>query len=1266
MKKKKYSLMFFVWLSLIVLAPINVEGLTKEQYNGRNICGEGKYELAGAHTDHQAAHVACYNNFYDAHNAMVANGADDLIIFERKNGNTTLVDAQYALMDLTVNPAAVTYYFPDEKDETRENNYMDNGSLYGGVDGAYLSVNIQNKVAHLKTAGYDGWINPGDYEIVPINWVRSSTSYTITNDTIRHNYAAKIQNTYSGNSGRIIGPKPTGINTGTYYSYDGKYFYKTRLDMLKDYKKNTHERAVNSNNPYYNYYLYLPNHSKTVYSSLNIDTYIRDVLGYTKDVYGDKATSKTSRLYGKGTFFYYAQQKYGVNAILALSLSRNETANGTSNLSINKNNGFGLNAVDSNPTEAATWYPSFADSILGYASKWITYGYANPFDFRYRSSVFGNKGIGMNIKYASDPYWSEKMASNYYAFDSYYGFQDYNYYQLGVNNATGIPLRISPNNNGKVVYNMNYLDTSFIITEEVVGDYVNGNNKWYKIVSDLNIDSNGNQLYAYSNYNWNSAYVYIPACFVTKINQGKNGLISPTQTTSFKDSNYTYDLYINKTEESGPQLNPKVAKITKDSNYYYDASLTEPTGKKVLQDKYVMVYTAAYNNQGKAVAYLITSDYKWDQKEWVKADCIKLINSNYGKETITLSGQYAWVNYNTVDSSNTVISGQYTNSYFPILDTINENGKIWYKIPVNLEGNNNSYGYILAKDTHASVTVYNSNNNTNDEVASDNEPPVILANNKEILAFTSFDALKDVTANDKEDGNITNKITILSNNVDTTKSGTYVVVYQVIDSAGLVAEKKITVTVKENKDPVFEIEDQEITVGDTFDPLENIKVIDEEDGDLTQTVEVIKNTVNTKEIGIYQVIYQVTTKQNIRFTKTIEVRVIEDERPIIEAQNKIITLNTNFDPLKDVIAFDKEDGNLTDKIKVIKNTTDTKKLGTYFVIYQVQDSKNHITTLEISVTVTEKVLTEKEGEFYLESLKWNEKEKKYSITGYLKIIGINNTKEEEIQYEFILASKSDNKKSYAIPVRRMLKDLPFDLEEENGKTYTYSWFQGNLDFKDIPQDDYSLYMKAYTKDYYTYQAVNNILNNKIDKRQEDDIKGYNFKVNLNLKAKTVDLSIRDGKLIASSSLNDYRNMINNYDTINFDEEKLHLMGTSYNYGISYENEKEIKRILYLENVKTFKRYSYELGSTKKGSYEVSSTDHKSKDYVWYDKKIDLTILEKGTYSLQVYTKVGNYEDYGEIVDIFGSIEEAKATINGKKYEVSLNKNRGNRIELVVS
>ena len=142
-------------------------------------------------------------------------------------------------------------------------------------------------------------------------------------------------------------------------------------------------------------------------------------------------------------------------------------------------------------------------------------------------------------------------------------------------------------------------------------------------------------------------------------------------------------------------------------------------------------------------------------------------------------------------------------------------------------------------------------------------------------------------------------------------------------------------------------------------------------------------------------------------------------------------------------------------------------------------------------------------------------------------------------------------------------------------------------------------------------------------------------------------------------------MINNYDDIKFVDGKLNLIGTSYNYDGTYNKSLSITRKLILEDVTTYKQYTYSLGSTKDGSYTVTSSDNKSKLYAWYNKTIDISNLPKGTYAMLVYTKTTDSEDYGEIVDIFGSINKVEETINDKKYRVVLNKERSNRIELIV-
>lgn len=78
-----------------------------------------------------------------------------------------------------------------------------------------------------------------------------------------------------------------------------------------------------------------------------------------------------------------------------------------------------------------------------------------------------------------------------------------------------------------------------------------------------------------------------------------------------------------------------------------------------------------------------------------------------------------------------------------------------------------------------------------------NHVPTINAKDLKLTVGDTFNPLKGVTANDEEDGDITENIEVFSNTVDTTKSGTYHVMYKVTDSQGASATKTITVTVKE-------------------------------------------------------------------------------------------------------------------------------------------------------------------------------------------------------------------------------------------------------------------------------------------------------------------------------------------------------------------------------------------------------------------------------------------------------------------------------------
>ena len=161
-----------------------------------------------------------------------------------------------------------------------------------------------------------------------------------------------------------------------------------------------------------------------------------------------------------------------------------------------------------------------------------------------------------------------------------------------------------------------------------------------------------------------------------------------------------------------------------------------------------------------------------------------------------------------------------------------------------------------------------------------NEAPVIHATDKTITVGDTFDPMAGVTATDAEDGNLTTKIEVKKNDVDTTKAGKYEVTYKVTDNQGATRTKTIAVTVNPkmevlNEAPTIDAADKTITVGDTFDPKAGVTAKDAEDGDLTDKIEVVKNTVDTKKAGKYEVTYKVTDSDGATRTKTIKVTVKE-------------------------------------------------------------------------------------------------------------------------------------------------------------------------------------------------------------------------------------------------------------------------------------------------------------------------------------------------------------------------------------------------------
>ena len=305
--------------------------------------------------------------------------------------------------------------------------------LYAAINHGHIDdvpiLEETDTMVKIEVSGFTGWMQKKDTQgtnivIMPVNQAKNLSYYENVNGQLIHYISSSVE----GSTGTKIniGRAPSFMNSGTkYYSYDGNYFYTDIEKLIEDAKANHHNNSVNSSNPFYNYYQYLSLRTKTSYTAQDINDYFAN------------NTDKDSVLRNTGEYFIKSQSKYGVNAAAMIGIAMNESAKGTSTLAKTKNNIFGINAVDSNPN-GADYFNSIEDCIDRFATKYMSNEYLNPKSWKYHSGHLGNKSLGCNVRYATDPYWGEKASRYMNNMDVYFSSNekgdDYDRYTIGIIN----------------------------------------------------------------------------------------------------------------------------------------------------------------------------------------------------------------------------------------------------------------------------------------------------------------------------------------------------------------------------------------------------------------------------------------------------------------------------------------------------------------------------------------------------------------------------------------------------------------------------------------------------------------------------------------------------------------------------------------------------------------------------------------------------------------------------------------------------------------
>ena len=459
----------------------------------------------------------------------------NVYVLEDENG---IVEEQEAGLERSAGTLIVNF---NTKGFSKVTNYTEAGTgtegytcgAYG-ADAAYLGSS-GGKVKFMQS-GVIGWVNSSDVQLVKMSSARSISYYAVSGGRLIH-YISTNMNSSGYGSTLDQGPAPSYLSTGVkYYSYDGHYFYKDYDRMISDYQSNVRTGAMNPWNPYYNYFQYLPLRSQTAYSRSQLNSMINSQAG------------SSSVMYNLGGAFIDNQNTYGVNALIATGIAANESAWGRSSIAQTKNNLFGLNAVDSSPGQSANYYSSPSACVKEFVQYHMSKGYLYPKDWRYFGGFLGNKASGINVKYASDPYWGEKAANVAWMLDKKNGNYDGGKYTIGVKDPQShqhstLNVRNKASSSGSMVL---YTTPGASSCSVLILGSENG---YYRIQSDGALNSGRTSITRENGvYNFSSMYAYVSDDYIIKANSGSVGQVS---SGIWKQQGGYWYYYINGVKQTG-------------------------------------------------------------------------------------------------------------------------------------------------------------------------------------------------------------------------------------------------------------------------------------------------------------------------------------------------------------------------------------------------------------------------------------------------------------------------------------------------------------------------------------------------------------------------------------------------------------------------------------------------------------------------------------------------------------------------------------------
>ncbi|OCA88867.1 S-layer homology domain-containing protein [Pseudobacillus wudalianchiensis] len=334
---------------------------------------------------------------------------------------------------------------------------------------SYVTVSLGGRTYYMK---------PENSDLVPFEGAPGRSYYRVINGELLHAIYQPSSKSYGSYT---VGKAPGFLAEGPkYYSWDNATFYNEQGAVV---------------GKAYQYFQFLSARTTTNYTAAELDSFIKTALADREatGIARYKDATKKSKLIGLGATLKKVEAEKRINALLILAMAIHESDYGMSGHAQTNNNLFGIAVYDSKPEEGKS-FASPVECVYHLADGYLNDRYLVPNPVgAWKQSVpngaaAGNKGVGINVKYASDIAWGGKVAGHMYRIDKALGNKDFGKYQIGLTNAEDLNVRATPNGEIQFTYKGDQMPVV------MVGAPVSG---WQKVISD---DLNYTEGYIYAKY----------------------------------------------------------------------------------------------------------------------------------------------------------------------------------------------------------------------------------------------------------------------------------------------------------------------------------------------------------------------------------------------------------------------------------------------------------------------------------------------------------------------------------------------------------------------------------------------------------------------------------------------------------------------------------------------------------------------------------------------------------------------------------------------